>query len=130
MSANKRKIKNLYRHLKGDLKMLKPLADHIVVELTVKEEKTSSGIYLPDNVWLQTTDPGASTSSVLTWRQRELLTLLAKGNSNKQMAALLTLTEGTVKRHLHNIFRILDANNRVEAVNIARERNLLLNLGA
>jgi len=48
MSANKRKIKNLYRHLKGDLKMLKPLADHIVVELTVKEEKTSSGIYLPD----------------------------------------------------------------------------------
>ena len=28
--------------------MLKPLADHIVVELTVKEEKTSSGIYLPD----------------------------------------------------------------------------------
>ena len=45
MSANKRKIKNLYRHLKGDLKMLKPLADHIVVELTVKEEKTSSGIY-------------------------------------------------------------------------------------
>ena len=31
MSANKRKIKNLYRHLKGDLKMLKPLADHIVV---------------------------------------------------------------------------------------------------
>ena len=47
MSANKRKIKNLYRHLKGDLKMLKPLADHIV-ELTVKEEKTSSGIYLPD----------------------------------------------------------------------------------
>lgn len=48
MSANKRKIKNLYRHLKGDLKMLKPLANHIVVELTVKEEKTSSGIYLPD----------------------------------------------------------------------------------
>ena len=90
----------------------------------------AGGIYLPDNVWLQTTDPGASTSSVLTWRQRELLTLLAKGNSNKQMAVLLTLTEGTVKRHLHNIFRILDANNRVEAVNIARERNLLLNLGA
>jgi chaperonin GroES len=28
--------------------MLKPLADRIVVELTTKEEKTSSGIYLPD----------------------------------------------------------------------------------
>ena len=54
MSANKRKIKNLYRHLKGDLKMLKPLADHIVVELTVKEEKTSSGIYLPDKEKPQT----------------------------------------------------------------------------
>lgn len=48
MSANKIKTKNLYKHLKGDLKMLKPLADHIVVELTVKEEKTSSGIFLPD----------------------------------------------------------------------------------
>lgn len=28
--------------------MLKPLADHIVVEITTKEEKTASGIYLPD----------------------------------------------------------------------------------
>lgn len=28
--------------------MLKPLADHIIVEAVVKEEKTSSGIYLPD----------------------------------------------------------------------------------
>ena len=28
--------------------MLKPLADHIIVEAIVKEEKTSSGIYLPD----------------------------------------------------------------------------------
>lgn len=84
----------------------------------------AGGIYLPDKVWLQTTD--FDTSSLLTWRQRELLTLLAQGKSNKQMATLLTLTEGTVKRHLHNIFRILDANNRLEAVNIARERNLLL----
>ncbi|WML89716.1 response regulator transcription factor [Thiothrix lacustris] len=84
----------------------------------------AGGIYLPDKVWLQTTD--FDTSSLLTWRQRELLTFLAQGKSNKQMATLLTLTEGTVKRHLHNIFRILDANNRLEAVNIARERNLLL----
>ena len=85
----------------------------------------AGGIYLPDKVWLQTTDFDTS-SSLLTWRQRELLTFLAQGKSNKQMATLLTLTEGTVKRHLHNIFRILDANNRLEAVNIARERNLLL----
>ena len=28
--------------------MLKPLADHIVVEITTKEEKTASGIYLPE----------------------------------------------------------------------------------
>lgn len=42
------KRKNLYKHQKGVLKMLKPLSDHIIVELTVKEEKTSSGIYLPD----------------------------------------------------------------------------------
>lgn len=33
---------------KGFSEMLKPLADHVVVEVVTKEEKTASGIYLPD----------------------------------------------------------------------------------
>ena len=38
--------------------MLKPLADHIIVEAVVKEEKTSSGIYLPDTAAKEKPQPG------------------------------------------------------------------------
>ncbi len=41
---------------------------------------------------------------MLTARQRELLTLVAEGMSNRDIAAALVLSEGTVRRHLDNIY--------------------------
>jgi DNA-binding NarL/FixJ family response regulator len=54
--------------------------------------------------------------SMLTPRQREVITWLMKGHSNKQIARDLNLGEGTVKIHLASIFRALGVQNRTEAV--------------
>ena len=52
----------------------------------------------------------------ITARQAELLTLVAHGKSNKQIALLCNISEGTVRKHLENIFNQLDVNNRVSAI--------------
>jgi DNA-binding NarL/FixJ family response regulator len=51
----------------------------------------------------------------LTARQREVLNLLAAGNSNKQIARALGISEGTVKVHVNAAFRALGVHNRVNA---------------
>lgn len=62
----------------------------------------------------------------LTAREREVLALLAEGLRNKEIAARLGASEKTVQFHNANIFGKLGAQNRTEAVRIARERGLLL----
>jgi DNA-binding NarL/FixJ family response regulator len=52
----------------------------------------------------------------LTEREEEVLQLLAEGLSNKEIAARLYLTEGTVKNHISNILGKLQANDRTHAV--------------
>jgi DNA-binding NarL/FixJ family response regulator len=52
----------------------------------------------------------------LTGRQLEVVRLLAKGQSNKEIARALGITEGTVKVHLLSVFRVLGVRNRTEAV--------------
>jgi two-component system nitrate/nitrite response regulator NarL len=56
---------------------------------------------------------------VLTEREREVLMLVARALSNRQIAVELEITEGTVKRHLRNIFGKLGAVSRIDAVNKA-----------
>lgn len=58
---------------------------------------------------------GIDPSHVLTRRQQEVLDLLIKGKSNKEIALALKLSEGTVKIHLAAIFRHFGVNNRAAA---------------
>jgi DNA-binding NarL/FixJ family response regulator len=62
---------------------------------------------------------------VLTPRELEIVRLVATGLRNKQIADQLSITEGTVKIHLHTIFEKLGVSSRVELSNYARERSLL-----
>ena len=52
----------------------------------------------------------------LTERQRELLRLVAEGRTNSQIARRLAISEGTVRKHLENIFERLGVTNRMAAV--------------
>ena len=56
----------------------------------------------------------------LTPRQQEVLKLLAFGRSNREIATLLRLSEGTVKVHVTAILRAFDVRNRTQAMLMAR----------
>lgn len=59
----------------------------------------------------------SSAIAALTPRQIEIVELLATGLSYKLIADKLNIVEGTVKQHIHNIYRKLQVNNRTEAIN-------------
>ncbi len=94
----------------------------------------SGGVYLPPALLDQGAEHGFSDSaggngqdnaaSFLTPRQREVLTLLGQGKSNKEIARVLQLAEGTVKLHVTAILKALNVNNRTRAVVAASQLGL------
>lgn len=66
----------------------------------------------------------AEAFSDLTPREREILCHLAEGQSNKVIARVLGISDGTVKLHVKAILRKLNVHSRVEAAVIAVEKNL------
>lgn len=67
----------------------------------------------------------AASGHPLTVKEREVLDLLAKGLSNKELAGQLVVSMSTVKSHLRSIFEKLGVKNRQEAVGRAIEQGLL-----
>lgn len=61
----------------------------------------------------------------LTEREREIIVLMAKGTTNRQIAETLFISEKTVKNHVTNIFRKLDVGDRTEAVVEAMKRQII-----
>ena len=61
----------------------------------------------------------------LTARERSVLELMARGRTNKQIAAALSITERTVKFHVSSIFAKLGAGNRADAVSRAIRAGLI-----
>jgi DNA-binding NarL/FixJ family response regulator len=60
----------------------------------------------------------------LTDREREVLTLIAEGRSNTEIAARLVLSPKTVRNHISNIFNKLQVVDRAQAIIRAREAGL------
>jgi two-component system, NarL family, response regulator DegU len=71
------------------------------------------------------TQGNSFTGEELSMREIEVLKLLAAGASNRDIAERLVLAEGTVKNHVSNILSKLHADNRTQAANLARERNII-----
>jgi LuxR family maltose regulon positive regulatory protein len=100
----------------------------------VSEEQADAGASLhaiaAPRVALHTTrrlsnGPRAVPSVVLTPKEREILELLARNLSNKEIAVAALVGEGTVKWHLKNLFGKLDASSRRHAVRRALVLGLL-----
>jgi DNA-binding CsgD family transcriptional regulator len=66
-----------------------------------------------------------SDSHGLSRRQLEVLRLVASGKSNREIAAVLVISEHTVARHLQNIFARLDVSSRYAATAFAFEHDLV-----
>lgn len=64
-------------------------------------------------------------ASNLSNRELEVLALMAKGLSNKEVAVQLKLVEGTVKLHVSNILSKLDVMDRTQAILVAIKRGLV-----
>jgi LuxR family maltose regulon positive regulatory protein len=62
----------------------------------------------------------------LSGREMEVLSLIAEGLSNREIAQRLHLSISTVKVHTHNIYGKLDVNSRTQAVARARTLGILL----
>jgi DNA-binding NarL/FixJ family response regulator len=69
--------------------------------------------------------PAVMADCPLTLREKEILGLVAEGNTNGQIARLLWVTEQTVKFHLSNTYRKLGVANRTEASHYAHLNNLM-----
>jgi two-component system response regulator NreC len=68
-----------------------------------------------------TTPPGEE----LTAREREVLTCIAEGLTNREIAETLVISAKTVDRHRENIMRKLNLHNRIELVKYAIEKGLI-----
>ena len=66
---------------------------------------------------------GSRSLAGLTPREREILLWVARGKSNREIAAVLFIASGTVRKHLDNIYAKLGVRNRAQAVSVTAERN-------
>jgi len=69
-------------------------------------------------------DQPGKTKEGLTPREKEVLSLLTKGSTNKELAKALFISEKTVKSHLNSIFRKLNVSRRLQAILYAIRRGL------
>jgi DNA-binding NarL/FixJ family response regulator len=68
---------------------------------------------------------GNVTHEALTAREQQVLSLLARGLRNKEIAARLIVSERTVNFHLANIYQKLNVSGRTEALSKALEQGLI-----
>jgi DNA-binding NarL/FixJ family response regulator len=66
-------------------------------------------------------------SSILTSREAEVISAIKAGNSNKQIATRLSISEETVKRHLSNIYAKLGVASRLELAMLASSHDFEAN---
>jgi RNA polymerase sigma factor (sigma-70 family) len=63
--------------------------------------------------------------ATLTPRERQIVALVARGLTNREIAAHLGISENTLRNQLHNVFRKLNVHNRLELVLCVVSRQLL-----
>lgn len=84
------------------------------------------GTYIPPVLLLQNVSfSEKNTAKNLTNRQSQVLSLVAQGMSNKQIAYEMGVSEATVKLHINALLRSVGANNRTQAVITAQKMGII-----
>ena len=96
-----------------------------IIELFCKGEPVLSPYLLNLAVDCSVAGKTDSHHPSLTSREKEVLKYLVEGQANKKIADNLFISLETVKSHIKHIFRKLDVTNRVEAVRVTTEQELL-----
>lgn len=94
---------------------------------TADEMVRAIQIVLSGDVFVPERDPAmaASDNGSLTLRQLEVIAMLGRGCSNKEIARALDVAERTVKAHVSAVFEALNVRNRTQAVLAAQRRGYL-----
>jgi DNA-binding NarL/FixJ family response regulator len=95
----------------------------LVFENTRTNTPYKSG--LPQEKVIATPKADNDLGELLTERQQDILVCLSEGLSNKGIARKLKIADGTVRVHMSTIYRLLDVNNRTQAVVKASKMNAL-----
>jgi LuxR family maltose regulon positive regulatory protein len=110
------------------IKLLYKVRAHATAQINEYTEMLMAAYFREEaerSALLINTRPGDALLKPLSERELEVLSLVAAGKSNHEIAAKLVISIGTVKRHTVNIFTKLDVRNRTEAVAKARQLGLL-----
>lgn len=110
---------DLFRTFSNKGISLTPGADLILRELA---NDVGDGDDAPE---VELSPPTQAAVDELTRRELQVLTLVAEGLTNRDMANKLFLSEVTIKTHMRNISSKLGVHNRTQAIIIARKRNLI-----
>ena len=102
------------------LKLSKPKIKTVVVEKEVYVNRND-----PDSSRDLVPDTSLVSQLKLSKRELEILSLLAQGHSNQEIAAKLFVSLSTVKTHNQNLFEKLDVKRRIQAVEKAKRLNLI-----
>ncbi len=92
---------------------------------SVLRQAFDHSVYLANSALAFATPPAVGHENPLTPREREIVQLVAEGNSNADVARELWLSEQTVKVHLSNAYRKLGVSNRTEAARWAQVNGLI-----
>ncbi len=114
---------DIYNSLKAGAKgyLLKDSPRELIIEAV--QEVLAGRTYTPARI--ATKLVSRLGTPPLSVRELDVLRLVAQGRANKEIAAALSIGEGTVKTHVTNLMAKLEAQSRTEAVALARRRGYL-----
>ncbi len=129
----------LYKHINDLLPEISGLPDglqdtinKIIQQATAKDpaqrypDVLALAVAFREGVGRGTTNGVSSVVEQLTLREQEILSLIARGMSNREVADHLVITIGTVKWHLNQLYKKLGVRGRVQAIVRARELDLIV----
>jgi DNA-binding NarL/FixJ family response regulator len=105
-------IRHALRQVLDSHAVIDPAVQHHVVNVIATLPSAQGGQSLP------------ALPAGLTPREAEVLSLIASGMSNREIAEHLTVSEGTVKSHINHLLTKIDARDRAQAVTFAYQRGL------
>ncbi len=135
---NMTSVERMYKHLNEPLPLIETLSPEvsaginaIVQKATAKNPALRYGDVLEmaaafRQETAQSQRPGENVVEQLTLREHEVLQMVLDGCSNKEIAQHLSITMGTVKWHIRQVYQKLHVRSRVQAIVRARELNLIV----
>lgn len=104
---------------RGESRLTPQVARKVMDQFRLLANRQAAAAQAPPPETAPRAAPAAPARSVvaqdpLTERESAVLELIAKGQSNRQIAAALSLSEGTVKNHVSRVMQKLHANTRTE----------------